>query len=211
MKKESRRVRYTKQALKDSLLELLKEKPISKVTVSAICEKADINRSSFYLHYRDAYDLMERIEQELLREVDDALADTSLAMPNNDMVVRIFRTIYQNRELCSILFGPNGDRDFLARIISGQKERILDAWRHLIPGYDDRGLHYLYQYITFGAVGVVEMWVLDGYREQPESIARFLGTIIVSGLNKGEPDNLHLSWSGAASTPESIPKNTNHN
>ena len=187
MKKESRRVRYTKQVLKESLLKLLEEKPINKVTVSAICETADINRSSFYLHYRDAYDLMEQVEQELFNEIDAALSDASIAMPNTDMTLRIFEVIYENRELCGVLFGPNGDRDFLARVISAQKDRILDGWRHLIPGYGDRELHYLYQYITFGAVGVVEMWVLGGYQEPPESIAQFLARVLVGGLSHAAP------------------------
>ncbi len=184
-KKESRRVRYTKQALKESLLSLLQDKPINKVTVSAICQKADINRSSFYLHYRDAYDLMEQIERELSQQIDDAL-DRPLDLPDNDMIIRIFRTIYDNRELCSVLFGPNGDRDFLARVITAQKERILEAWQHLMPGYSDSGLDYLYQYITFGAVGVVEKWVLGGYQESPEDIASLLGAIILQGLNHRE-------------------------
>lgn len=49
--KENRRVRYTKMVLRQSLLELLEEKPIEKITVSDLCSRADLNRTTFYLFY----------------------------------------------------------------------------------------------------------------------------------------------------------------
>lgn len=189
MKPETRRVRYTKQVLKESLIELLKEQPINKVTVSAICQKADVNRSSFYLHFRDAYDLMEQVELDLTRQLEAALLDTSLNMLSHDMVIRIFQTIDDNRELCSVLLGLNGDRDFLGRVISAQKERTMKSWKHLVPAFDNEELDYLYNYITFGSVGVVEKWVLGGFSEEPEHIARMLSNIIARGLAAGAQSN----------------------
>lgn len=55
-----RRKRYTRKVLKESLISLLKDKPISSVTVKEICELADINRSTFYTHYNDQFDLLEK-------------------------------------------------------------------------------------------------------------------------------------------------------
>lgn len=56
-KKEDRRVRYTKQAIRDGFLRLLAEKPIEKISVTEICREADINRGTFYAHYSDPYEL----------------------------------------------------------------------------------------------------------------------------------------------------------
>ncbi|HCA30580.1 MAG TPA: TetR/AcrR family transcriptional regulator, partial [Ruminococcaceae bacterium] len=64
--KESRKTRYTRMVLQDSLLELMKNKPISKITIKELCETADINRTTFYAHYRDQYDLLRTIEGETL-------------------------------------------------------------------------------------------------------------------------------------------------
>ncbi len=64
------RTRYTRQTLKDILMEELKNKPYNKITVTEICQKADINRSTFYLHYIDMDDLLKDI-------LDDFLSDTS--------------------------------------------------------------------------------------------------------------------------------------
>lgn len=69
-KKMDRRTRYTRQAIKDILLEELKHKTYSKITVTEICKKAEINRGTFYLHYYDIDDVLDDI-------LEDFLSDTS--------------------------------------------------------------------------------------------------------------------------------------
>ena len=56
--KGDRRVRYTKMVIRESFLDLLQTKDISQISIKEICEKADINRATFYSHYQDPYDLM---------------------------------------------------------------------------------------------------------------------------------------------------------
>ena len=65
-----RRTRYTRQAIKEILLEELKNKPYSKITVTEICKKAEMNRGTFYLHYYDIDDVLNDI-------LEDFLSDTS--------------------------------------------------------------------------------------------------------------------------------------
>ena len=62
-KKTDRRVKYTKQAIRDSFLKLLSEKPIEKISVTEICREAEINRGTFYSHYTNPYDLSERADR----------------------------------------------------------------------------------------------------------------------------------------------------
>jgi DNA-directed RNA polymerase specialized sigma24 family protein len=50
-KKEDRRIRYTKQVIKDTLLQLLEKNHFAKITVTELCRRAEINRGTFYLHY----------------------------------------------------------------------------------------------------------------------------------------------------------------
>ena len=54
--------------IRQALLTLLKEKPLQNITVRELCQAAGINRGTFYTHYRDIYDLMEQIEEELTEE-----------------------------------------------------------------------------------------------------------------------------------------------
>ena len=73
MRKTDARIRYTQRILKESLLALLKQKPINKITVKEVCELAELNRATFYAHYSDCFALLEQIENELLEEFQDSL------------------------------------------------------------------------------------------------------------------------------------------
>ncbi|MEI3131006.1 MAG: TetR family transcriptional regulator [Oscillospiraceae bacterium] len=70
--KTDARVKYTKMVLKKALLELMQHKPVNKITVKEICERAELNRATFYAHYSDCFDLLESIEEELFgRSLND--------------------------------------------------------------------------------------------------------------------------------------------
>ena len=58
---QDRRIRKTRAVLKSSLLSLMKEKSVKHITVKELCDKADINRGTFYLHYTDVFDMLEQI------------------------------------------------------------------------------------------------------------------------------------------------------
>ena len=93
--KTDARVRYTVHMIQNVFLELLKEKPVAKITVKEICEHAEINRSTFYKHYQDVYDLMEKLENEAVEAFEKLLdsyvqnetvpALVTLRMPVPDM------------------------------------------------------------------------------------------------------------------------------
>ena len=68
------RVRVTRMLIRRSFLELLKQKPIQNISVREICEAAGINRGTFYSHYTDIYDLQHKIEDEMLRDFENALS-----------------------------------------------------------------------------------------------------------------------------------------
>ena len=63
-KKQDRRTRYTRQTIKDTFLELLKQKSFTKITVTEICKNAEINRGTFYLHYYDIHDVANYVQTE---------------------------------------------------------------------------------------------------------------------------------------------------
>ena len=69
MPKENRRVKITKLLLTDSFLRLLAEKPLSHITVKAICEDADLNRSTYYQYYTDPYDQMAKLKASIIEEM----------------------------------------------------------------------------------------------------------------------------------------------
>ena len=67
-RREDRRVRKTKAALRKALTDFLREKPIQEIRVREIADKIDINRGTFYQYYRDVYDMLAQLEAELFEQ-----------------------------------------------------------------------------------------------------------------------------------------------
>ncbi len=72
-RKEDRRIRYTKQVIKETFLKMLERNNFSKITVTELCRMAEINRGTFYLHYYDMNDVLDDV-------FNDMLSDTSSVM-----------------------------------------------------------------------------------------------------------------------------------
>lgn len=166
-----RRVKYTKMVLRQAMLTLLKEKPINKITVKEICGIADVNRGTFYTHYYDAYDLLEKIEDEFYIQVKAAV-DISLGKMGTAFFLKgTIQTIYDNRDLCKILFSEYGNRDFIKKIINIAKEQSLKEWKSLGEKVPAETLAYLYTFISNGIVGILQSWVENGLKETPDEMA----------------------------------------
>ena len=68
-KQLDRRARKTRRAIQNALMQLSVDKRINEITVTDVTQAADINRSTFYLHYNDIFDLLAAVEQELFDEI----------------------------------------------------------------------------------------------------------------------------------------------
>ena len=120
-KRENRRSAYSKKVIRESLLELMQEKPLNKITVREICEKADVNRSTFYSYYMDIYDLHSAILKEYFRcqhriineckSILDSRPDiTALTVADfNDFFLAYFTIVLDNRELFRFVFNRNSE------------------------------------------------------------------------------------------------------
>lgn len=88
--KSDRRTRYTRQVIKDTFLTMLQECSFEKVTVTALCRRADVTRATFYLHYRDVYAVLDEVIADALEvaEQQSPLTDEK----RRDELARIART-----------------------------------------------------------------------------------------------------------------------
>ena len=117
------RVRYTKMVIIQSFVNLLKEKSINRITVKEICTMAEINRATFYKHYLDVYDLLDKIEEQFLNELNEILN----ARKNNtlkDTLTFIMVSFKAEEEMYSAIASPNGDPAF--------PKKVFDACYHFV-------------------------------------------------------------------------------
>ena len=105
-----RRTKYSLNVINETALELLNEKDISKITVTELCELADINRATFYKYYRDIYDLLENIESNLYNEIKKAIEKVNETETIKPFVTSIINTISDNKKACKVLLGRFGNK-----------------------------------------------------------------------------------------------------
>ena len=168
------RALYTRQLLKESLLELMKKKPIAKISLSELCREADVNRNTFYTHYDSPEMLLACIEHDFYKQVQHSVVEALQTKDTLDLFEKICKTIYKNRELCSILFSEHGNKDYLRYIIELSRDLADKNWKE--DGIQDIscGIDMLYHFFVNGALSVMQLWIQNGMQEPPENIAHFL-------------------------------------
>ena len=180
-----RRIRKTKQQLRQSLTALLKEKRIENITVRELAELADINRGTFYLHYKDAFDLLRQIEDELLDELETVLAKYQPGEIRQNGV-RIFTDIYQlaqkNSELVTILLGEHGELNFVTRPNKILRDKCLHDWLEYFRTEDRQEFDHYYVFIVSGCIGLLQYWLNHNMKETPEELASLTEQIILNGV-----------------------------
>lgn len=180
-----RRIKYTKMVLKQGIVNLLKDKPISKITVKEICEEADINRATFYAHYSDQYDLLKQIEIELMTDINQYLDNISFHDNESElfqMMYKIFDYINDNSELCSVLLGENGDSEFQKDVMSILQKQFISEWtsKKTIQTID---AEYIYSYTIIGCIGLIHMWLKDGMKKSAREMAELLIKLTSQGFS----------------------------
>lgn len=174
--KTDRRKRYTQMVLKDSLISLMKDKPISKITIKELCELADINRCTFYAHYTDQYDLLQHIENEIIDEVNEALTNYNYKDDTTEafqMMNKIFEYIADNSSVCSILLSEKGDIDFQKKImIIAQRQHVMD-WT-VKKNIDAETAEYIYLFVVNGSIGIVQSWLKNGMNKSTEEMSEMV-------------------------------------
>lgn len=181
-----RRVRRTRNLLENALISLLETKSIKDISVKELCETADINRGTFYLHYKDIFDMMEQLELKLMVEFEDLLSTHTPEEMANDpypLIYDIFQFTAKHTLLCKTLLSRNGDISFLLKIKTLFRRKLFDIWISIYHKEDSAQFEYSYCFIVAGCVGLIESWLFSEHQESPEEMARLANIIITTGMN----------------------------
>ncbi len=181
-KTTDRRIKFSKMMLRQSLLELMKEKPINKITITEICKHADINRNTFYSYFTTPDDLLCQIENDLYDEIRDSVESSLQISTISSSLLEIFTAISKNEDLCKIIFSEFGDKVFLRKIMDIAYDRCITEWSSIAPDLPKRQLEMAYTFIANGCAGLIESWIQSGFKESPLEIAQFINKISSNGL-----------------------------
>ena len=186
-----RRVRKTRRQLRECLISLLKEKKVQDITVRELTDMADLNRGTFYLHYKDVFDLLEKTEAELQDEFNQlVLKHDAVDLKQRPAVIfnEIYSLVYENADLIEILLGENGDLNFVNRLKKLIREKCLKDWLEVFRTGNPAVLDAFFSYIASGCVGLVQYWLQTGLKETPQQMAKLTEQIITQGIEVLEMD-----------------------
>ena len=189
-KSTDRRIVRTRLAIQDALVSLIKEKGFDAVTVSNIVDLANINRGTFYLHYKDKFDLLEKTETETIEELQQIFfgvnslqtEDLNAPFQLQQLVIKLLEYVKEHADLMHIFLGAQGNNSFVTRMRGMMKENLelgtlsgLNAENFLVPQ------EYLISYIMHAHLGVLQTWFMAGCKESPQEMARILLQLSVEG------------------------------
>lgn len=175
-KQENQRTRLTKRLLRESLLELLKEKPVEYITVKELCEYAELNRSTFYAYYTDVAALY----QEMGGELAQALLEQIRAINRGSGIDTepMLSYIRDNRELFHLLVY----REKYLNANQPVQRQIIQGYFGLAPELDlpctVEEREYFLEYLYMGGTGVIHHWVQNGCNLPPQQVAGLIDTLI---------------------------------
>lgn len=170
-KKDDRRTVYSKRMIRESLYELMKEKPLNKISVTEICQKADVNRSTFYAYYTDIYDLHQQIIKEffslqktVIKHIKTALSDKNSMEEITytdfyEIVYNYLQTVSDNLALYKFVFNQNANNAIHASFGKVTFHTIKEVLNPLIE--DDRSdeLKQAFTFVAGGTTALIMTWV----------------------------------------------------
>lgn len=186
-----RRVRKTRRQLRECLITLLKEKKVQDITVRELTDMADLNRGTFYLHYKDVFDLLEKTEAELQEDFNQLVCKhDAVDLKQRPSVIfnEIYSLVYDNADLIEILLGENGDLNFVNRLKQLIREKCLKDWMEVFRSGNAAAFDAFFSFIVSGCIGLVQYWIQTGLKETPEQMAKLTEHIITKGIGVLEID-----------------------
>ena len=166
-KREDRRISMTKRMLKDTLTEMLTEKDIYHISIRELCERADVNRTTFYKHYGNQFDLLDDMESDLLHLIEKTIAEDKKRSANT--VEQLLTFFEKDIEFVRLLLNSNVDPEFPQKLFS--LAIVESSVEDMMANIEKKEYEYIYRFVLCGAYEMVRLWVNKDDRESPEEMA----------------------------------------
>lgn len=179
-----RRIRRTKAQLRAALNQLLLEKSPKEITVTELTRLADVNRGTFYCHYKDVADMVEQMEGEIFAEFTqlmDSYSATALRQGLGPILEDVFSFIQRNFDLVHVRSLTERSA-FLEQFKSLLREKVSREWNGLYSFTDTDQREYYLSFLVGGVVGMVQFWLEGGQKESPQEMARMSESLILRGI-----------------------------
>lgn len=180
-----RRVIKTKRAIKNAFAKLLSEKDINDITVSDIASTADINRKTFYNYYAGIYEVVNEIEDDLVRRFDEALTEIDLkSNATNPYMVfeKITSVIHTDIDFFGYLLSMNSNLSLSAKLVDLLKAKSRSILELYLDISEER-MELMLEFMVTGFVAVYRSWFNSDRSLPIEEISANINALCFKGLN----------------------------
>lgn len=143
------REKKTKRSIKNAFLQLRAIKALEKITVKELAELAEISKATFYIHYRDIYDLSEQLQQEVIKNILDSIIEPGVQLFDTTRTTyKLFHAFCSQQALIDILFSGTQSSVLPLSIENGIKQY---AYQVLPNAQNDVKFNVLLSFQIYGA------------------------------------------------------------
>lgn len=182
-KKENQRITLTKRLLKESLLQLMTEKNIQKITVSELCKDSSINRSTFYNHYGCPADVLLDIENTVVMDLEELWKKKGEGKnwPLNKRIEALCTYILEHKDLFKLLL-RNSDINSEFATLMLQSAHVRTIYNQIFDfekNEDSKKL--MITFLSNGTYNMIRQWLLEDIPKTPAEIGDMVYLIATQG------------------------------
>lgn len=164
---ENQRIRISKAMLKEALIQLLQEKAIGKISIYELCDRAQVNRTTFYKYYGSQYDLLEDIEADIFEDLERLLLTVEDGPSNLGPVLDY---LIKERRKCLVFINSTVDKQFAEKLFN--LSIIREQFEKNTPGIIKNVPHeYVLLFFCHGAYAIIVEWLNKENRESTAEIS----------------------------------------
>ncbi|MCJ1655500.1 TetR/AcrR family transcriptional regulator [Staphylococcus sp. NRL 16/872] len=184
---QDRRVRKSQNAIKYAFLELLNQHNFNEITVQQITDLADINRGTFYTHYLDKYDLLEKMEDEQVEKVrvfiEESKQNSGGKFTTDDLreiMEFLISHIEENIEFYQLMFKVGKDSTLHEKLYS-LLNNYLNSFTSMKGEISGIPFSYFMSYVSGAGLSFLRHWVEDNQRIPKEDLINYFYDIVNHG------------------------------
>lgn len=162
--KNNKRRRESVEKIEKAFIEMLQTKELKEITVSDICKKTGLNRSTFYANFLDVYDLADKLRENLENDFNEFFSNKQNSNERNS-ASKMFRHIKENQLFYKTYFKLGYDEKHQVTVYDIDRAQ---------KDFDNKFIEYHITFFKNGINAIIKMWLENGCKESPEEMAEII-------------------------------------
>ena len=171
----NKRKRESCEKIEKVFMDMLQTQELSKISVSEICKRTGLNRTTFYSNYTDIYALADSVKEKLENNITEMYHEEITVGFNSNDYLRLFKHIYDNQLFYKTYFKLEYDHDF--KILSYDTKQAKEH-------FENRFINYHCEFFRAGITKIIEMWLEGGCKETPEDMEEIIRSEYRGRINR---------------------------